>query len=82
MADGPGDGGPMNGDGGVQAGNAALLSDPVDVIIDKLLRSVHTHIHTYMDADGSQTEGAVTRDSRMPHVAARYISYGGMTGHG
>ena len=81
MADGPGDGGPMNGDGGVQAGNAALLSDPVDVIIDKLLRSVHTHIHTH-GRRRSQTEGAVTRGSRMLHVAALYISYGGMTGHG
>mmetsp|Transcript_8246 Transcript_8246/g.19121 ORF Transcript_8246/g.19121 Transcript_8246/m.19121 type:complete len:104 (+) Transcript_8246:150-461(+) len=40
MADGPGDGVPTNGaDGGnVNAGNVALLSDPVDVIIDKLLR--------------------------------------------
>jgi hypothetical protein len=33
-------GGPGVGDGGLPAGSVALLSDPVDVIIDKLLRYV------------------------------------------
>lgn len=56
MAD---EGGPMNGDGGVNvsAGNVALLSDPVDVIIDKLLR---------YESSWHKKNDAVIRTTRTP----------------
>lgn len=72
------------GDSGVNVppGSVALLSDPVDVIIDKLLRYVHIdERNTMVKGESRKTSGSYQYPQQFSHVNI-FCQYSAMTAFG